>query len=461
MRKLGYVMLCAFAFIIIGCGNGAKKELNRMLVELADKDQTIDSKDWAQLTEYIDRNKARFKDFYADGQLDSKAVEEYISDYFENRRPPKEIKFVGIGGKELSFKIYLERSGSMAPYDSRNGDGSFRSAIMALQNNLPGKASVDSIGEKGYTDFRQIFDNVLNKTGDDQVSILVTDMIYSVKDMEGVNPQKVFAEVQQMINAVFKDEVKHKSMLVVRMMGSYNGAYYAYDNSVHQFNGRRPYYIIMVGSNENIARMTTDQSPRTFAEMEQLRGYDNMCLFTADDVYEPYYSLLLSNKDIRGRFSPEHGQGYQIKSLESVEVDKNSGDVQLALAVDLSKMFIDSRYLANKDNYCVVADDGIKIKEIRPIEKQDITPAQKKYLGTATHLFILTAPSISHEQDVDIKLLNTLPGWVSSGSTDNDLVPDGQSTFALRYLLGGIYESYKRNAADVPTYFEMKIKLDR
>ena len=45
MRKLGYVMLCAFAFIIIGCGNGAKKELNRMLVELADKDQTIDSKD--------------------------------------------------------------------------------------------------------------------------------------------------------------------------------------------------------------------------------------------------------------------------------------------------------------------------------------------------------------------------------------------------------------------------------
>ena len=154
-------MLCAFAFIIIGCGNGAKKELNRMLVELADKDQTIDSKDWTQLTDYIERNKARFKDFYAEGQIDSKAVEEYISDYFENRRPPKEIKFEGIGGKDLSFKIYLERSGSMAPYDSRNGDGSFRSAIMALQNNLPGKASVDSIGEKGYTDFRQIFDNVL------------------------------------------------------------------------------------------------------------------------------------------------------------------------------------------------------------------------------------------------------------------------------------------------------------
>ena len=326
MRKLGYVMLCAFAFIIIGCGNGAKKELNRMLVELADKDQTIDSKDWTQLTDYIERNKARFKDFYAEGQIDSKAVEEYISDYFENRRPPKEIKFEGIGGKDLSFKIYLERSGSMAPYDSRNGDGSFRSAIMALQNNLPGKASVDSIGEKGYTDFRQIFDNVLNKTGDDQVSILVTDMIYSVKDMEGVNPQKVFAEVQQMINAVFKDEVKHKSMLVVRMMGSYNGAYYAYDNRVHQFNGRRPYYIIMVCSNENIARLTTDQSLRTFAEIEQLRGYDNMCLFTVDDIYEPYYSLLLSNKGIRGRFSPEHGQGYQIKSLESVEVDKNSGD---------------------------------------------------------------------------------------------------------------------------------------
>jgi hypothetical protein len=36
---------------------------------------------------------------------------------------------------------------------------------------------------------------------------------------------------------------------------------------------------------------------------------------------------------------------------------------------------------------------------------------------------------------VKVKLLNRLPEWTGSGSTDNDLSPDGQTTFALRYLL--------------------------
>lgn len=461
MRKIVYAAWLALALTVVGCGNGAKKELNKMLIEMADKDQTVDSKDWQQLIDYLDRNKAHFKDFYKDGQIEPEKVQEYISDFFDSRRPPKEIRFVGIGGKELTFSIYLERSGSMVPYDSPNGDGSFRAAIMALQNSLPGKTHVDSIGEKGYTDFRQIFDNILNKTGNDRVSILVTDMIYSVRDMEGVNPRKVFAEVQEMINAVFKEEVKKMSMVVVRMSGSYEGPYYSYDNSVHQFSGRRPYYIIIVGSNDNIARLTNDASLRIFADIERMRGYDNLCLMTADDLYKPYYSLLLSNKDVRGRFRPEHGQGYQIRSLENVEPDNNSGDIQLALAVDLSKMLIDQRYLTDKTNYTVEADDDVKIKEIRPIEKSDMTPAQKKYIGTATHLFILSAPKVSHGQDVTIKLLNRLPAWVEAGSADNDLQPDGRTTFALRYLLGGIYESYRRNAEGEPSYFEIDLKLDK
>lgn len=461
MKKIVFTALLAMALTTVGCGNGAKKDLNKLLVELAAKDQVIDNKDWSQIADYLDKNKAHFKDLFDDGRMDVEKVQEYISDFFEHRRPSVEIRFVGIGAEKLTFNIYVERSGSMAPYDSPDGDGSFRSVIMALQNNLPGEAKVDSIGERDYTDFRQIFDNILNKTADNRVSILVTDMIYSVKDMEGVNPQKVFAEVQEMINAVFKEEVRNKSMLVVRMLGSYNGPYYAYDNSVHRFSGRRPYYIIIVGSNDNIQRLTTDESLRTFAGMSNLRGYDNMCLFTADDIYKPYYSLLLSNEDVRGRFRPEHGQGYQIKSLEGVEPDNDSGDIRLALAVDLSGMLIDSRYLTDKANYTVSADDDVSIEEIRPLQKADMTPAQKKYLGSATHLFVLSATRVSHAQDVRIRLLNRLPAWAESGSNDSDLMPDSHTTFALRYLLGGIYDSYKRNAEREPAYFEIDLKLDK
>ena len=38
---------------------------------------------------------------------------------------------------------------------------------------------------------------------------------------------------------------------------------------------------------------------------------------------------------------------------------------------------------------------------------------------------------------------------------------NGQTTFALRYLLGGIYDSYKRNADSEPTYFELQLQLDK
>jgi hypothetical protein len=264
-----------------------------------------------------------------------------------------------------------------------------------------------------------------------------------------------------MINAVFKDEVKHKSMLVVRMMGSYNGPYYSYDNSVHQYNGRRPYYIIIVGSNDNMVRLTSDSQFRTFANLQNLRGYDNQYLFTAEEIYEPYYSFLLDNKDIRGRFQPERGQGQRITRLEGVAPDKDSGDLQLVLAVDLSNMLIDQRYLTDKANYEVEADDNIRIKEIRPITKADITPAEKAYVGTATHLFVLQAPQITHGQEVELKLLNRLPNWIGASSTDNDLTPDGTTTFGLRYLLGGIYDSYQRNADDRPAYFELEMKLDK
>ncbi len=461
MKYIAYTGLLALALTLSGCGNGAKKEFNKLLVELANDDQTIDGNDWQQIADYLDRNKAQFKEFFDKGQLDVDDVKDYIKDLFEHRRPSKNITFVGIGGKQPKFHIYLERSGSMTPYDSKDGDGSFRAAVMALQNNLPGKSTIDSVGEKGYTDFRQIFDHILNRTSDDQVSILITDLIYSVKDMQGVNPQRVFSEIEGMTNAVFKHEVKRKSLLVVRMTGSYNGFYYSYDNSVKPFTGRRPYYIIIVASNENMVRLTHDATLRTFADMERMRGYDNMCLMTAEDLYKPYYSFLLSNADIRGRFRPDRGQDSQIRSLKDIQPDRNSGDVQLALAVDLGHLLVDQRYLTDVHNYAVEADDDVRIKEIRKIEKRDITPAEKKYLGTATHIFVLQTPSVTHGQEVEIKLLNHMPKWIAESSTDNDITPDGTTTFGLKYLLGGIFDSYQRNADDDHAYFELDIELDK
>ena len=422
-------------------------------------------------------------------------VKGYIEDFFEGRRPAKKVTVMA-GKRELGVNFYLERSGSMVPYDAAGGTGEFKAAIVQMLNRLPGTndenhiyvvnseineypkgfsqfisdpdifEATKGIGDASSTDFAAIFQQLLDKTGEDELSILVTDMIYSTKQMVGVNPQKVFAEAQGMTNAVFKSQVKEKGLLIVKMQGSYNGAYYPYNSQGGvQYSGRRPYYIVVVGSNENIARLTRDEAYVPFSRFSELRGYEDMYLFETDDVYKPYYSLLLESKQIRGRFRPEHGQGDQIKNIENVEVDRNSGDLRLLLAVDLGGMLIDEQYLTNPENYRVVSDDALEIKEIRPIDANDVTPAEKKHLGKATHIFVLESQGIKHAQEVKIKLMNSLPEWVEDSSSDDDtntLAPGfAQTTFGLKYLLQGIYDGYRKHSKGEPYYFELELGMKR
>lgn len=489
-KTLISALLVLTFFVIAGCGSSAQRDFNHLLLELADADQTISHDDWMKIESFLDSQKTHFGDFYSGDQLKVEAVKEYIKDFFEHRRSPKTIAFIGVGAEYLKVNFFLERSGSMIAYDDPQGDGSFKAAIVKMLNNLPGNnadnkiyvvndgvnayphgfaqfladanifEATKGIGDPSYTDFGAIFDQLLNKTDNNQLSILVTDMIYSTKNMVGVNPQKVFAEAQGMINAVFKANVKDKSMLIVKMNGSFDGPYYTYNSVVKQYHGRRPYYIVIVGNNDDIARLSEDSNYAAFSRFSELKGFENMYLFDTDGVYKPYYSLLLSNQDIRGRFQPERGQDTQIKNIEGMEVDRNSGDLQLALAVDLGGMFIDNAYLTNPVNYQVESDDPVVIKSIRAISSKDVTPAEKKYLGQATHIFILKMNKISNQQDVKIKLLNKLPDWVAASSNDDDTQVDSRTTFGLKYLLQGIYSSYQRNSDGAPYYFEMDLKFN-
>lgn len=460
MRKAITIAL-ALATMLGSCGKSGHRDLDRLLVELAGNDATIDTRDWNAIEKLVEGDSDTYADFLKHGKMDEETLREYITNFFASRRPPKDISFAKTGAAQPSFRLYLERSGSMMPYDSRDGDGSYHAAIMAIENAIPGTIRPDTVGEKGYTDFRKIFDDLLNNTPEGRVSILATDLIYSVRDMQGVNPQKVFAEMQQMTDAVFKSGAQRKAMLVVRMSGSYNGPYYSYDNTVTRYDGRRPWYIIITGSEDNMRSLTTDASLRTFARLESLRGYEGMCLFTRDDIYEPYTSFLLSNADAEGRFRPEKGQGTQILSLTDVEPDRKSGKLRLALAVDLGNMLIDSKYLADKANYEVSASGSVSIEAIRPITKADLTPAEKKYAGTATHIMVLDVKDAVKDDEVHIRLLNRLPRWATSGSTDNDLRPDSRTTFGLRYLMQGIYDSYARNNDSKPAYFDIELEIKR
>ena len=82
--KIGWLSVAML--LLMACGGGQKKEFNRLLLDVADKDEVIDATEWEQIVEFLDGQKAHFKDFYDDGQLDVDDVKEYINDFFDNRR---------------------------------------------------------------------------------------------------------------------------------------------------------------------------------------------------------------------------------------------------------------------------------------------------------------------------------------------------------------------------------------
>lgn len=497
-RFFGIVLLL-LALMFTSCAN-PEKEFNSLLGKLANKDKTIDSEDWQQIVEFIDANKADWKDFYADGNLDNAAVQEYIVKHFQSRRNPIEVQFQGIGAVKpyLTVKFYLERSGSMTPYDAKDCYGEFKSAIVKLLNSLPGEdtdntlyvvnsevnkypegikqfihannifESTKGMGDASFTDFGLIFDEILNKNKSGEISILVTDMIYSPKDAAGINPHRVFTEAQGIVSNVFKNQVKSKSMLVLKMSSSYSGPYYPYNvqSKGVAYKGNRPYYIVMVGDNADIARLSSEEKYADFIDFKHLKGFENLYLFDASGVYSPYYGFLLKSKDTRGEFRAAHGQGEQITNLEKVKADRKSGDIQLALGINLDNMFIDPDYLLDPNNYIVDSSVPVKIKSIRPIEETtDLSVNQNSLRGKMTHVITLTTDKAVRNEEISIKLLNKLPGWVEKSSSDDDTNLSAATfpatTFGLKYIMNGIYDSYKKLANGTqPVYFTIKLKLN-
>lgn len=487
-RLLTYTLLIVASFTITtGCRDGVKKQFDRLVVGLADKDSDINADDWKLIKQFLEDNRAKMGDFYDGDNIDNEEVKEYITELFANRRPPKEIRFSGIADKPVTVDIWLERSGSMTGYDNKSTDGTFKATIVDVINNSPiapeifvVNSSVNKypdglekfigdndvftatkgIGDAAYTDFRKIFDQLLNQNDENHISLLFTDMIYSTRNMAGVNPDKVFAEAKGMVNSVFKSQCDDKSMLIVKMNSNFVGSYYAFDNTETKYSGNRPFYIVAVADNDVMARLAADKELAPMADFTSMKGYENMYLFTSGEMYKPHYSLLLGHNEIRGRFKAQRGQKDAITVLDDVETDENSGDLQLVMAVDLSGMLIPDKYLTDKSNYRVEADDELVIKEIRPLDNNhDLTPVERKYAGTATHIFILQMKEIKNSQDISISLMNKFPDWAESSSTDNDITPDDIHTFGLKYLMQGIYDAYKRRSDGKQDYFTLKIEL--
>lgn len=405
----------------------------------------------------------------------------------------------------LAVNFYLERSGSMIPYDSPKGRGEFKDAIMSLLNVLPQDndstgcdgvrlfvvndgvyeypktfrefitdknifETTRGIGDASFTDFGKILDSLFCHAQDNDISILASDMIYSTQDVGVVNTEKIFSEAKAMTQTIMKESGKGKSVVLVKLNASFVGTYYPYNRpSGVNYNGTRPYYLMIVGSDASMNRLMTESKYQKFIQFTELNGYEQMMLFCGNNCYSPYYSLVQNDRDTKGRMRTDrkHNEGEGIHAVTDVETDRNTGELQMVVALNMGNMFIEESYLSNPANYSIKADDKVDIVSIAPIQHSDITQNNRDVMDKATHRMVLNMEKFTHDQEITISLRNQFQQWIIESSSDDDSHPDAgnpqfaSTTFSLRYLMQGIYDSYANQKKDELNYFTIKLSINK
>ena len=492
-----FLMLIAVSILTCSCKSALDKAVGPAV-----RDGVVTQEEWHTIADVAKNNKGYTTE---DAGLNVEKLKQYVSDYAKkHRRNLEELEFeVDISAysqsgdltkndNQIVFKFFLERSGSMIPYDDRKNAGQFKDAIITLLGNVPNNGDSRNLmfvvnnevtvfkktfkdfvqsgnimeDTKGYgdpsnTDFSRIFDSVLNRTSDNEVSILVSDLIYSTPDHKNLNAQRILSAALALSKECFKGH-EDKDILIIKLNADYNGKYYPYNspNKGYQYDGQRPYYMMIVAKSPVMQRLFLEKKYNDFCNFKDLNGYENYYCFTRHNE-NPDYSILFKNSS---RFAAEKGQK-QIHNIKNLERDRHSGECTLTIAVDMSHIIAEPQYLTDPDNYDVQSRSGFAITEITPIDTEKPSTDISHYVPTATHLITLSSSENLCNDQLVVSLKNKFPSWIEKSSTDDDTNPKHPNfkttTFAFKSMMEGIYQAFYSTSQEHQYYYSLTFNIKK
>lgn len=481
MRNLLIWLAAATAMLLTltACGgNPVEKAVRDAMLQNDTTQARFDS-----IASIIKAGKDRYAQYLMpDGEINYAALASLADEVGASLRPPMHWNIAAYGVRQLSLSIYFERSGSMVPYDTPDGRGQLKKAVNDLINFFPAhdaghvdinivndniypyQGTVDSFlqdrniyattagtGNAGYTDFQRIFNAILKAQGPGNVSVLVTDLIYSPADTKNVSIDKIFNEENSLATSIFKN-YKGKSIIVNQLMGDYHGMYYPYNNTAVKYHGQRPFYIIVIADTKVMDAMAASPDFKNFMN---LSGVRNSYRFNQGGS-QVDYAIVPDWRDNAGRFRVAHGkQG----TLTNCQPDRNTGVLCMSMAVDLTSLHKDEATLCNPANYTVQSLTGFTLT-VKPITHDMITGNNKAYLEGRTHLLTFTGKYKGPRDKIELALRNELPAWIGQ-STATDDTHTAAPTFAtttlgLKPFLQGIYDAFNTGG----NYFTITLNLE-
>ena len=492
-----FLLFVGLASWLTGCSSSAD-QLDDQISNALD-DNTIDVTEADALRVFVEKeSKELGKDkktvslLTPDGKLDESALLAYIKRNRTYRKLAKEGKTptVNLSGaavstKPLRLKLYLEASGSMFPYDAPSGNGTFKRTLNDVLTEFdavnPGQGKLFVVntevndlglslpqffkekdiftvaktkGKTTSTDFEGIFTEILRNTSGDDLSVLVSDLIYSDPTLTGMSAQKTLDAASSLLTTVFNPYASTHSMLVLKFNADFDGTYYSWNNAKKKYVGERPYYLCLIGRNETIQRLYQDQTYQTIRRFDQLPGFADSWFFGRDDkAAEPFYTVLVTDPSRKGRFKRSDDEvrshAKAVHALADVQPDVTDKSLAIPVAVDLSALRLPASLLTDASQYVVEGKDNLKVSAVQTYAGAN---------GTTHKLLVTTDKPARGERTATIRLRRQFPPrWIANTNTTNDATPDANTTFGIENLLQGVERAYNPN--NQTKYFTLIINL--
>ena len=461
-QLIALLMPVMVALALASCGSSPlDKAIKHALVQQDTTQAQFDS-----ICAIIRQNPDRYSQYVdKQGQVDVAQLQALIDRIGGDLRPPMRWDIARYGQQELSLTIYFERSGSMVPYDNAGDRGQLKKAVNDIINRFPGRkvninivndgiypyqgtvdqfikdrniyASTAGVGNSAFTDFQQIFGAILKAQDATNVSVVVTDLIYSPADAGDVSIDKILNEENSLATNIFR-HYKGKSVLVHQLMGDYNGKYYPYTNRPVEYRGMRPFYLLVIADTPVMDRMAAQSD---YAELLHPAAVRHSYRFNQSEAAVDY-CVLPDWKDNAGRFRVDH---HDATRLTKCQADKTTGILCLTIAARLDGLQKEADFLAQAGNYKVQSASGFELC-VAPITPDMVTGNNKMYLDGKTHLLTLTGKFVGPRDQLTISLPNELPAWIgqSSSRDDTNTAASGFSTttLGLKEFLDGIAAAF-------------------
>lgn len=277
-------------------------------------------------------------------------------------------------------------------------------------------------GNRAYTEIPDLFEKVLAEVNKNTIAVYISDCILDIPTHHAPD----FLNITKTdMHSIFGDKIakiKDLAVCVYQLESTFKGTYFFPTGSSKPYNGKLPYYMIIIGPNSKIAYLKKNVPESSFTH-----GVKHFCAFsskfTAPAILE---------------------QGARNSTKITIKSKARNGQYKFKVLADLSNSLLSDEVLTNPSNFSMTSS-SIHIESIIPI-----TDKNSDY----SHVMNFSIDDAAFGSVVSLKKVS-LPKWVSEANDKGGKNVYSNKTFGIEYLIKGISEAFRD---DKLTSFKLNIK---